>query len=211
MRRGRWAPRRRRPLGVAPSVAPMVSVFAQENRPGTIWKPCTGVRCALTSRVKIWERRTARPSASLPALAVAVHVLQEEARALALRPLPVGVQVVQELGVGEAVLAQDALADGRQAVRRNGQGRAVDAPQVVLHAAARGVQTLFDGPVAHQVQRELGHVADLVVVVEVKALGQRLDRDAQVRGVQVEDLVDARLAVFLHGLAQCDVQPRRRS
>lgn len=58
----------RRPLGVAPSVAPMVSVFAQENRPGTIWKPCTGVRCALTSRVKIWERRTARPSASLPPL-----------------------------------------------------------------------------------------------------------------------------------------------
>jgi len=112
-----------------------------------------------------------------------------------------------ELFPTQPSLALYALLDGGERVGGGSQGSGVDAKVIVLHAIVRGVQPLLDGPVAAQVQGQLGEHLVLVLDMVVEHVGHGAYRLAQVGHVALPQLGDAALGHGLgHILVQCDLE-----
>jgi len=101
-----------------------------------------------------------------PAAAKPRNIAHHQPCLLALGAVPVGGDEFAQLLPAQAVFLLHTLLDGCERVGHRGQCRSIQAKVHILHATVRGIQPLFDGSVAAQVQRQLRK--DLVLVLNVK-------------------------------------------
>ena len=114
--------------------------------------------------------------------AIARDATHHQARVFALCAGPVGLDQLAQPLPAQPPLAHDALLDGGKRVRHRGERRGVQTKVHILHPVVRGVQPLFDGPIAAQVQRQLGKDLMLVLDVEIIDIGHGVHGLLQVPG-----------------------------